>query len=157
MVPGIMVPTHDTVLYVQDSGAGQPLLFVHGTCGDANTWNEVVQTLDHEFHCIAYDRRGHTRSPRGRVSHPSIATHAADLADLIAALDLAPVLLVASDHGSDIVLELAREHPDMVRAAVLCGPPPRSIGFAATARYWAACLALCCLQQRDATTILSPF
>lgn len=133
-----MVPAHDTVLYVQDSGAGKSLLFVHGICGDANMWNKVVERLAAEFRCIAYDRRGHTRSPRGRVGHSSIATHATDLADLIVALDLAPVLVVASDHGSDIVLELARQHPDMVRAAVLCGPPPRSIISAAAARYWKA-------------------
>ncbi len=131
-----MIPAHDTVLYVQEAGRGQPLLFVHGVCADANIWDEPVRILTDEFRCVTYDRRGHTRSPRGHLVHPPIELHAADAADLIAALDLAPAVVIGSDHGGDIALELARRHPHLVDAAILCGPPLRSVTSAGAEEYW---------------------
>jgi 3-oxoadipate enol-lactonase len=131
-----MIPAHDTVLYVQDAGRGRTLLFIHGACGDANIWDEPIRTLMGEFRCVAYDRRGHTRSPRGLLLRSSIGHHAADAADVIAALDLGPAVVIGSDHGGDIALELARRHPHLVDAAILCGPPLQSVVSASVAEYW---------------------
>lgn len=133
-----MISAHDTVLYVQEAGRGEPLLFIHGACGDANTWDGLVGVLMGEFRCVAYDRRGHTRSPRGRFVQPSIELHAADAADLIQALGLTHAVVVGSDHGADVALALARRHPGLVTGAVLCGPPPRSIASASIGEYWMA-------------------
>lgn len=131
-----MIPTRDTVLYVQDSGHGQPLLFIHGACGDANIWDGPIRRLAGEFRCVAYDRRGHTRSPKGHVVRPSIELEADDAADVIAACDLAPVVVIGSDHGADIALELARRYPRLVKGAILCGPPLRLSACARSIEYW---------------------
>jgi 3-oxoadipate enol-lactonase len=114
-----------TTIHHQQAGDGPDLLFVHGMCGDADVWAGQVQRLADRFTCTTYDRRGHSRSPRGDAPE-SDATHADDAAALIEALDLAPVV-VASSGGARIATELLRRRPDLVRGAVLSEPPLLSI------------------------------
>jgi pimeloyl-ACP methyl ester carboxylesterase len=78
-----------TTIHHEQAGEGPDLLFVHGMCGDARVWAGQVERLADRFTCTAYDRRGHSRSPRGDAPE-SDATHADDAAALIEALDLAP-------------------------------------------------------------------
>ncbi|MGE5460205.1 MAG: alpha/beta fold hydrolase, partial [Solirubrobacterales bacterium] len=68
MVPALQerfVPVGGTELFVRETGSGTPVLFVHGMCGDADVWSDQVSRLSDRFRCVAYDRRGHTRSPFG--------------------------------------------------------------------------------------------
>jgi 3-oxoadipate enol-lactonase len=125
-VPGSdMVSVRDTRLYVEDAGAGPTLLFIHGMCGDAHVWQGQVRRLGSRFRCVTYDRRGHTRSPRGEAPE-SVQTHAEDAAALIRALGVRPVV-VGSSGGARIGLELSRRHPDLVAGAVLSEPPVPSL------------------------------
>lgn len=62
------IGVNGTTLYYEERGEGRPLLFSHGMCGDASVWADQVQRLAPQFHCIAYDRRGHSRSPLGEVA-----------------------------------------------------------------------------------------
>jgi 3-oxoadipate enol-lactonase len=111
-----------TTIHHEQAGDGPDLLFVHGMCGDADVWAGQVQRLADRFTCTTYDRRGHSRSPRGDAPE-SDATHADDAAALIEALDLTPVVVVASSGGARITTELLRRRPDLVRGAVLSEPP----------------------------------
>jgi pimeloyl-ACP methyl ester carboxylesterase len=112
-----------TQLYYQESGNGSPALFIHGMCGNANVWDGQVSRLSECFRCITYDRRGHTRSPLGRIAARSVALHADDAAELIRKLELAPCLLVASSGGARIGVDLLRRYPALFSAAVLSEPP----------------------------------
>lgn len=77
---------------------------------------------------MAYDRRGHTRSPKPDDSPAeSVGLHADDAAALIRALDLAPVLLVGSSGGARIGIDVLRRYPQLVRGAVLSEPPVFSL------------------------------
>lgn len=117
------VSVNEADLYWEERGAGAPLLFIHGMCGNANVWDGQVQRLSHRFHCIAYDRRGHTRSPLGSISERSVELHADDAALLIEALGIAPCFLVASSGGARIGVDMLRRYPDLLRGAVLSEPP----------------------------------
>ncbi|MFP5318002.1 MAG: alpha/beta fold hydrolase [Acidimicrobiia bacterium] len=114
-----------TTIHYEQEGSGPDLLFVHGMCGDARVWAGQFATLSGEFRCTAYDRRGHSRSPRGEAPE-SDATHADDAAALIEALQLTPIV-VGSSGGARITVELLRRRPDLVRGAVLSEPPLLSI------------------------------
>lgn len=111
-----------TTIHHQQAGAGPDLLFIHGMCGDAEVWADQVLRLQDRFSCTTYDRRGHSRSPRGDAPEND-ATHAEDAAALVEALGLGAVVVVASSGGARIGLELLRQRPDLVRGAVLSEPP----------------------------------
>src|SRR5215470_12125305 len=114
---GDMVAVRGTHIYVEDTGSGPTLLFIHGMCGDADVWQGQVQRLAGRFRCVTYDRRGHTRSPRGDATE-SVQTHAEDAAALIETLGLHPIV-VGSSGGARIGVELARHHGDLIAGAVL--------------------------------------
>lgn len=110
-----------TTIHYEQAGSGPDLLFVHGMCGDARVWEGQVGLLRDRYTCTTYDRRGHSRSPRGHEIECD-ATHADDAVALIEALDLHPVV-VASSGGARITVELLRRRPDATRGAVLSEPP----------------------------------
>ena len=117
-----IIAVRDTTIYYEQAGHGPALLFIHGMCGDAAVWAGQVQRLAGQFSCLSYDRRGHTRSSRG-TEPESVATHAADAAALIEALELARPVLVGSSSGARIAVELARARPGLLAGAVLSEPP----------------------------------
>lgn len=116
------VQVNGTTLYAQEAGNGPSLVFVHGMCGDGRVWADQVSRLADRFHCVTYDRRGHTRSPR--TDRPeTVELHADDLAGLIIALDLGPAVVVGSSGGARVTLDLIRRYPHLVRGAVMSEPP----------------------------------
>ena len=117
------VDVNGTTLYYEESGSGRSMLFIHGMAGFAGVWSDQMARLSDAFHCIAYDRRGHTRSPKGNVKQESVELHADDAAALIKQLHLAPVILVASSGGARISIDILRRYPDLVRGAALSEPP----------------------------------
>lgn len=116
------IQVRDITVHYEDAGTGRPLLFVHGMCGEAEVWREQLDRLSGDFRCVAYDRRGHSRSTRGDEPE-SVETHAADAAALIEALGLAAPIVVGSSGGARIAVELARTRPELVSGAVFSEPP----------------------------------
>ena len=112
-----------TGLYYESSGVGPPALFVHGMCGDASVWDGQVALLSDSFRCVAYDRRGHSRSPLGDVADRTVELHADDAAQLVQALGIAPCVLVGSSGGARIAIDLLRRYPPLFSCAVLAEPP----------------------------------
>jgi len=50
---------NDIELNVRDQGQGEnALLFLHYWGGSSRTWCEVIERLENDFRCIAYDHRG---------------------------------------------------------------------------------------------------
>lgn len=105
-------------------GAGPPVLFIHGSGADHQTWIMQLKGLPGRLRCIAYDRRGVAGDPLpigGRVYR--VQDHAADAARVIEANADGPVVLCCSSFGGVIGLELARTRSDLVRGALLFEPP----------------------------------
>jgi 3-oxoadipate enol-lactonase len=119
------VEINGATLYYEKTGVGIPLLFIHGMCGSADVWMDQVRRLSPEHRCVAYDRRGHTRSPLPPSDIPPglVELHADDAAALIERLDLAPVVLVGSSGGARIAFDVVRRFPHLLRGAVLSEPP----------------------------------
>lgn len=132
-----MLIVRDTALYFQEVGRGDCLLFIHGMGGDANTWDEQTAVLCDDFRCVAYDRRGHTRSSVGAIAQPTVTDHANDAAELITALGLSPAIVVGLDHGSEISLDLACRYPGLVRGLALTEPLVNSLGSEDATAFWA--------------------
>ncbi|HEU5343011.1 MAG TPA: alpha/beta hydrolase [Ktedonobacterales bacterium] len=124
-------------LHYEESGQGKPLLFIHGMCGDASVWAGQVERLSPRFHCVAYDRRGHSRSSLGQVGQRTVELHADDAAQLIIELGLAPCTVVGSSGGARVAVDLVRRYPRLIERAVFSEPPLMALdpeGFQAFAR-----------------------
>lgn len=117
------VNVNGTTLYYEEAGRGQPMLFIHGMCGDASVWADQMRRLSPHFRCIAYDRRGHSHSPLGQVAQRTVELHADDAAQFIMELGLAPCVLVGSSGGARIAVDVVRRYPRLVKGAVLSEPP----------------------------------
>lgn len=85
----MQIESNGTTLYAQQSGRGPTLAFVHGMCGDARVWDDMVRRLSGRFRCTTYDRRGHSRSPR-TTTPETVELHADDLAGLLETLGSRP-------------------------------------------------------------------
>ena len=103
-------------------GDGELLVLVHGSWTDHNTFAALIEPLAKSFRVVRYDRRGHSRSPRGPEPPPR-RTDEDDLAALIAALGGEPAHLVGTSYGAAISLALAGRRPELVRSVVAHEPP----------------------------------
>jgi len=96
-----------------------PVLAVHGLASNARLWDGVAARLAGLGHPVAaVDLRGHGRSDKPDGGY-DFATVAADLAAVIDGLGWhgnARPLAAGQSWGAHVVLELAVEHPDAVRA-----------------------------------------
>ena len=111
--------SHGTLHY-RESGAGAPVVFLHGYLMGAGLWDPVVRLLDGEFHCLVPDLPfGAHPAPL----KPDADLTAAGLGDLVAgfldALDLRDVTLVGNDSGAAIAQVVAARHPGRLAGLVL--------------------------------------
>jgi pimeloyl-ACP methyl ester carboxylesterase len=107
-----------------EAGAGEPLVFVHGSLEDLRIWWRQVEPFSARYRVVAYSRRYHYPNavPADGAKY-SAALHADDLAGLIGELGLAPAHLVTSSFGGCVALQLAAARPELVRSLVLAEPP----------------------------------
>jgi len=108
-------------LAVYETGDGAPMVFQHGLCGDASQPADIFPA-ESGWRCLTLACRGHGESDAGSLEEFSIATFADDVASLIDAHELAPVVLGGISMGAAIALRLAVTRPEMVRALVLVRP-----------------------------------
>ena len=89
-----------TEIYYKDWGEGPPVVFSHGWPLNADVWDDQMMFMaSRGFRCVAFDRRGHGRSSQPWEGN-DYDTFAADLSDLIGALDLKAIALVGHSAGA---------------------------------------------------------
>lgn len=107
-------------LAVEESGAGEPLVLVHGSWTDRSGWLFVQREFAETYHVVSYDRRGHSESARVPGTRRDDEE---DLAALIEHLGLGPANIVGNSSGASIALALAARRPDLVRSLCVHEPP----------------------------------
>src|SRR5215212_1454119 len=103
----------------EEDGSGAPILLIHGTA--ARLWGACARELAEYGRVIAYDRRSFGASIHPPVS--DLGRHREDAAALLRARDAVPAVVVGWSIGGVVALDLALEHPGLVRALVLIEPP----------------------------------
>ncbi|WP_327280474.1 MULTISPECIES: alpha/beta hydrolase [unclassified Streptomyces] len=110
-------------LSYERSGAGEPLVLVHGSWTDHRSWQPAIEAgLEASFTVVAYDRRGHG----GSDSVPGQSTRVQDeddLAALIEGLGDVPAHVAGNSFGASIVLGLAARRPELFRSVIVHEPP----------------------------------
>ena len=122
------ITTRDgTEIFYKDWGPkdAQPIVFHHGWPLSADDWdNQLMFFLGEGYRVIAHDRRGHGRSTQ-TDSGNEMDTYAADVEDLVEALDLKNAVHVGhSTGGGEVAHYVARAKPGRVAKAVLLEAVP---------------------------------
>ena len=116
----------DTVVHV--SGAGTPLVFVHGFTTTAEFWREQVETFSARYRVIRINLPGHGVSPHPDGRDYSIQAFVDDILEVYRALEIDDAVLVGLSMGGTVAQSFALSHPDRVRALVLVGATPHGLG-----------------------------
>ncbi|NYT68428.1 alpha/beta fold hydrolase [Pusillimonas noertemannii] len=146
----IALPGDQGELWVEVAGAGDPLVFIHGFGLDAAMWDKQFAHFSRTHRTIRYEMRGFGRSSRPVGPYD----HVEDLQHLLAHMGIRSADFIGLSLGANVALNLARVHPQAVRALVAASPglpghawneerPPeaaqayaRSHGVEATRRFW---------------------
>jgi len=109
-----------TEIYYKDWGTGQPLVFHHGWPLSGDDWDgQMMFFLNQGFRVIAHDRRGHGRSTQTDNGN-DMNTYAADVAELVEALDLKEAIHIGhSTGGGEVIRYVAKYGKGRVAKAVL--------------------------------------
>jgi len=107
-----------------ETGAGDPVVLVHGSASDLRTWGRLQEALAARYRTISYSRRYHwPNRPTPPGADYAMLPHAADLGEIVRSFRAAPAHLVGHSYGAFLCLLLALEEPGLVRSLVLAEPP----------------------------------
>jgi pimeloyl-ACP methyl ester carboxylesterase len=111
-------------LAVDDRGAGDGVVFVHGTAASRSVWDEVVAALGEDVRTVTYDRRayGGSGAPEPYTA-TTVGEQSDDLLGLLAAVSAEGSVLAGHGLGAMIALDVVLRAPQIVKAAVLIEPP----------------------------------
>ncbi len=114
------VATEPGPIHYREIGSGPPLVFIHGLLVNGLLWRKVAPLLADGHRCIVPDLPlGGHRTPMkvdADLSPPALANVIGDILD---ALDLRDVTLVANDTGGALTQILATSRPERIGRLVL--------------------------------------
>jgi pimeloyl-ACP methyl ester carboxylesterase len=117
----IVTSGDDTPIAVWQTGAGPPLVMVHGVLADhTTTWRHVLPLLSRSFTVYVMDRRG--RGGSGDAPRYALGREAEDVAAVVESIP-GPVNLLGHSHGALCALEAARLTTTLRRLVLYEGVP----------------------------------
>lgn len=123
--PLYLIHTADVDLGVRyKKGEGIPIIFIHGSWDDHNSWLPVAEQLTKSIPnpILLYDRRGHSTSTPD-TKQGTISMDVQDVLSLLDTLGFAKAHFVGHSYGANIVVELANKHPDRAKSIIIYEPP----------------------------------
>ncbi|MFC4852418.1 alpha/beta fold hydrolase [Actinophytocola glycyrrhizae] len=98
---------------------GDPVVFVHGNVSSSLFWQRQMLDLPAGYRPLAVDLRGFG----GSDPLPVDATRGLrDFTDDVLSLDLGPAHYVGWSMGGGVIMQLLRDHPELVRTLTLVNP-----------------------------------
>ena len=112
-------------LDITEAGAGDPVICVHGFPESAHSWRHQLPALAAAgYHAVAPDMRGYAFSSKPtEVTDYGISALCGDLLGLLDHLGHEKAVFVGHDWGALITWDLARLHPERVKAVVNVSVP----------------------------------
>jgi pimeloyl-ACP methyl ester carboxylesterase len=124
-----------------EMGRGRPALFVHGVPLNGYHWRHVIDRVQHRRRCIAIDLMGLGYSEIAPTQDVSFAAQARMIAELMDALGIEKVDLIANDSGGAVAQIFAVRNPGRLTSLVLTNcdvhdgwPPPQVLPLMEHAR-----------------------
>lgn len=111
-----------------DTGAGEPVLLVHGLGSDHTIWAVLAPLLPGSWRVVIPDLRGHGLSAKPEGPY-SVELFAGDLWGLLQSLRIDRAHVIGHSLGGAVALRLALDHPGAVRSLTVisgfCGVDDR--------------------------------
>jgi pimeloyl-ACP methyl ester carboxylesterase len=111
-----------TLRYLEAGSGDPPLLFIHGWTCNHTHWRDQVPHFAKDHRVVALDLRGHGKSDTPDQDY-AIEGFVGDVAWFIRELGLQKPVIIGHSMGGVIAMNLARRHPDLVRAIVMVDSP----------------------------------
>ncbi len=115
-----------------EQGQGPAALFVHGVPLNGYHWRRVIDRVKHRRRCIAIDLMGLGYSEIRPSQDVSFSAQARMIAEVIDALGIEKIDLIANDSGGAVAQIFAAHHPNRLASLVLTNcdvhdgwPPPQ--------------------------------
>jgi len=120
------ISVDDVHLYYEATGAGEPLLFLHGLGSSTRDWSLQVEAFADRYRVITVDARGHGQSdkPPGPYSIPQMT---ADVVGLLERLDVPAAHVVGLSMGGMMAFQLAVDAPERVQSLTIVNSAPEMI------------------------------
>ncbi len=109
---------YDGITYVE-KGNGIPILFLHGTLSNANTWRKIIPTLSEKYRCIAIDLPigGHYIAMDDSVDLSPLGI-AKLISEFLQFLNIEKAIIVSNDTGGAYAQVFASLYPQQVEKLV---------------------------------------
>lgn len=104
------------------SGAGRPLVMIHGLTGSTANWRRNIGALSERASVYALDLVNMGRSDRMPGVDPGLAATADRVAAWMDAIRLDEADVAGHSHGGAVAMMLAARHPRRVRSLLLFAP-----------------------------------
>ncbi|MEV4946314.1 alpha/beta hydrolase [Streptomyces sp. NPDC053755] len=111
------------------------VLLLHGLMGRASHWAPTAGWLAGRHRAVALDQRGHGASDKPPAGPYTREAYVADAVAAVEQLGLGPVTLIGHSMGALTAWQVAAEHPELVRALIICDMRASALG-AASQREW---------------------
>lgn len=106
-------------LYYEETGSGDPVIFLHEFAADYRTWEAQVRRFSRDYRCITYNARGYPPSDVPEVGAAYIfGRQCDDLVQVMDTLRTGQPHLVGLSMGAYTALQVALRHSHRVRSVV---------------------------------------
>lgn len=105
-------------MYYEITGDGDPLVFIHGLGSSTRDWEEQIPVFSKDYKCITLDMRGHGNTDKPNEQY-KIPQFAADVAQLLKALNVSNACVVGLSMGGATGFHLAIGYPELVKKLVV--------------------------------------
>lgn len=112
------VSVDDYKIYVEETGAGEPIILLHGGLLDHRMWRKQVDDLSNSFRVITVDMPGHGRTVNG----DSTIMFNKVLLKIMDTLKIDKASLLGLSLGAVAVTDFAISHPDKCDKIILAAP-----------------------------------
>jgi len=109
--------------YLEQGTGDEIIVFVHGMLETSRCWKEVLELLPPKYHAYTLDLRGFGQSERVKQGF-TMAQFAEDVYNFSQQLGLGRFTYVGHSIGGGIGMQLALEHPEVLKALVLVATVP---------------------------------
>jgi len=119
----MVIDVNGIELHWEETGDGEPLLWLHGALGCGADWRHIFKEPPAGYRLIAPDLRGHGAStnPSGSFTFRQCAL---DVQALLRHLNLPRVKAIGVSGGGITLLHMATAQPDSIESMVVVSAPP---------------------------------
>ena len=119
----MIVDVNGIELYWEETGEGEPLLWLHGGMGAGADWKYIFEDPPEGYRLIAPDLRGHgaTANPSGAFTFRQCAL---DVLALVRHLGIPRIKAIGLSGGGITLLHVATLQPSAVESMVVISAPP---------------------------------